>query len=327
MEYVRLGRSGMKVSRICMGCMSFGNSTDWMVEEDQAKMVLKRAWDLGINFYDTANTYSQGRSEEILGSFLKGFREDAVVATKVYNPMGDGPNEQGLSSKHIHWQARESLRRLQTEYIDLYQIHRWDYETSIDETLSTMTDLVKAGNVRYIGASSMWAWQMAKALYTSDMRGYARFVSMQNLYNLIYREEEREMNPLCMDAQVGLIPWSPTAAGILSGKYFEGGKILTKSGENSRITPGSIAHTRYAGKASNDEIVRRTIELAAKKGATPTQVSIAWLLHKGVTSPIIGTTRVDHLEEFVGSLDVKISAEDAEYLEEPYMSQSVFAHV
>jgi len=287
---------------------------------------LKRAWDLGINFYDTANVYSQGRSEEILGNFLKGSREDAVIATKVFNAMGEGINQRGLSSKHIHWQLGESLKRLGTHYVDLYQTHRWDYSTPIAETLSTMTDLVKGGRIRYIGASSMWAWQFAKALYTSDINGYARFVSMQNLYNLVYREEEREMNPLCADEKVGLIPWSPTAAGILSGKYFEDGKIVVAPDANGRVAPGSMAFDRYVGKPSNDEIVKRTKELAVNKGATPTQVAIAWLLYKGVTSPIIGTTKVEHLEEFVGSLEVKVSPDDAKYLEEPYLPQRVTGH-
>jgi aryl-alcohol dehydrogenase-like predicted oxidoreductase len=326
MEYARLGETGLKVSKICLGCMTFGNSANWMVEEEKAKTVLKRAWDLGINFYDTANTYSRGRSEEILGSFLKGSRDDAVIATKVYNPMGEGINQRGLSSKHIHWQLSESLRRLGTDYIDLYQTHRWDYDTPIEETLSVLTDFVKTGRVRYIGASSMWAWQFSKALYTSEIAGFARFVSMQNLYNLIYREEEREMNRLCADQKVGLIPWSPTAAGILSGKYFADGKIVVAADANGRVAPGSMAFDRYVGKVSNDEIVRRTKELAANKGATSTQVAIAWLLYKGVTAPIVGTTKVEHLEEFVGSLSVKISSEDAKYLEEPYIPQPVTGH-
>ena len=284
------------------------------------RTVLRRAWDLGINFYDTADVYSKGRSEEILGEFLKGSREDAVVATKVFNPMGEGANEQGLSSKHLHHALDESLRRLGMDYVDLYQTHRWDYGTPIEETLSVLSELVEGGRVRYIGASSMWAWQFAKALYTSDLRGYARFVSMQNLYNLIYREEEREMNPLCVAEKIALIPWSPTAAGILTGKYFDGGKIATTEKDSGRVSPGSMAYSRYVGKPSSDEIVRRTREVAGNKGATPTQVAIAWLLYKGVTAPIVGTTKVEHLEEFVESLNVKISAEEAKYLEEPYVA-------
>jgi aryl-alcohol dehydrogenase (NADP+) len=241
--------------------------------------------------------------------------------------MGEGVNDRGLSSKHIHHGIGESLRRLGMDYVDLYQTHRWDYETPIEETLSVLTELVEGGKVRYIGASSMWAWQFAKALYTSDIRGYARFVSMQNLYNLIYREEEREMNPLCAAEKVALIPWSPTAAGILSGKYFEDGKIVTTEKDSGRISPGSMAHSRYVGKPANDEIIRRVREVAGQKGATSTQIAIAWLLYRGVTSPIIGTTKVEHLEELVGSLDVKISAEDAKYLEEPYLPQTITGFV
>jgi aryl-alcohol dehydrogenase (NADP+) len=298
-----------------------------MVDGEAAKTVLKRAWDLGINFYDTANVYSKGKSEEILGEFLKGARDDAVIATKVYSPMGEGVNQQGLSSKHVHHAFGESLRRLGTAYVDLYQTHRWDYNTPIEETLSVLSGLIESEKVRYIGASSMWAWQFAKALCTSDIKGYARFVSMQNLYNLIYREEEREMIPLCGAERIALIPWSLTAAGILSGKYFEEGKVVTSEKDSGRISPGSMAHSRYVGKPSTDEIVRRTRELAGNKGATPTQVAIAWLLCKGVTAPIIGTTKVEHLEEFVGSLGVRISPEEVKYLEEPYVPQPVTGHV
>lgn len=327
MEYVRLGRTGTKVSRICMGCMTFGNQSPWMVDGEGAKAVLKRAWELGINFFDTADVYSRGRSEEILGEFLKGSREDAVVATKAYSPMGEGVNDRGLSSKHLHRALGDSLRRLGTEYVDLYQTHRWDYETPIEETLAALDGFVSEGKVRYIGASSMWAWQFAKALYTSDINGYARFVSMQNLYNLLYREEEREVVPLCAAEGVALIPWSPTAAGILSGRYHENGRIVTTEKDNGRIAPGSMNYSRYVGKPANDEIVRRLKELAGNKGATPAQVAVAWLLHKGVTAPIVGTTSVQHLEEFVGSLEVKVSAEDAKYLEEPYVPQNITGFV
>ena len=298
-----------------------------MVDGENANRVLKRAWDLGINFFDTANVYSMGRSEEIVGEFLSGIaREDAVLATKVYNAMGNGVNQKGLSRKHVAWQIRESLKRLKTDYVDIYQIHRWDYQSPIDETLSIMTDLVHAGSVRYIGASSMWAWQFAKSLSTSDLKGYARFVSMQNLYNLLYREEEREMIPLCRSENIALIPWSPTAAGLLSGKYFENGKIVTSEKNSSRVSPGSMAHTRYAGRPANDEILKRVLELAHNKGVTATQISIAWLLLKGVTSPIIGTSSLEHLSEFVGALDVKVSPEEAKYLEEPYVPQEIIGH-
>ncbi|MDG7011757.1 MAG: aldo/keto reductase [Nitrososphaerota archaeon] len=323
MEYVRLGQTGLKVSRICLGCMSFGAGDDWKVEGEDAKRVLARAWDLGINFYDTANVYSSGKSEEIVGEFLDGRRNDAVLATKVRGEMGPGPNQHGLSRVHIMWQVSESLRRLKTDHIDLYQIHRWDYETPIEETLSAMTDLVRQGRVHYIGASSMWAWQFAKALYTSDLKGFARFATMQDLYNLLYREEEREMIPLCKAEGIGLIPWSPTAGGILSGKYFENGKLVTKEGDSKRVSPGSMGHTRYVGKPQNDEIGGRLVELAKQKGATPNQVSLAWLLKKGVTAPIIGTSKVEHLVEMVGAIDVKLSDEEAKRLEEPYIPQPV----
>ena len=326
MEYVRLGQTGVKVSRICLGCMSFGNGADWMVDGEGAKRVLGRAWDLGVNCFVTANVYSGGRSEEILGEFLGGRRDDAVVATKVRGVMGAGPNQKGLSRAHIMSQAEASLRRLKTDHVDLYQIHRWDYDTPVEETLSTLTDLVRGGRVRYIGASSMWAWQFAEALYTSDMKGFERFSSMQNLYNLLYREEEREMIPLCKSERVALIPWSPTAAGFLSGNYFKDGKLVTTEKDSRRVAPGSMGHTRYAGKPQNDVIVGRVVETAKGKGATPNQIALAWLLRKGVTSPIIGTSKVEHLEEMAGAMDVKISDVEAKYLEEPYVPQAVSGH-
>jgi aryl-alcohol dehydrogenase (NADP+) len=326
MEYAKLGTTGLKVSRMCLGCMSFGSEANWMVDGEAAKQVLKRAWDLGINFFDTANVYSKGRSEEILGEFLSGFREDAVIATKVRGEMGPGVNQKGLSRGHIMWQVKESLRRLKTDYIDLYQTHRWDYETPVEETLSTMTDLIRSGEVRYIGASSMWAWQFAKALYASDMKGYARYVSMQNLYNLLYREEEREMIPLCRTEGIALIPWSPTAGGFLSGRYFEDGRLVTTEKDNARVAPGSFGHTRYVGRPQNDQIVGRAVEVAKRKGVTPNQVALAWLLHRGVTAPIIGTSNTQHLEEMVESISVKMSDEEAKYLEEPYLPQPVSGH-
>ncbi len=329
MEYVRFGNTGLKISRLCLGCMSFGNGTDYMVEEDEAKKVIARAWDLGINFFDTANVYSDGRSEEIVGDSVKDYgRENLVIATKVYNDMGSGPNQRGLSRKHVMWQMGESLARLKMDYVDLYQTHRWDYDTPIEETLSVLSDLVHGGSVRYIGASSMWAWQFSKALYTSELRGFEKFSSMQNLYNLLYREEEREMIPLCVSENVALIPWSPTAGGLLTGKYFSDGKIATSSNDYSRLAPGSFGYKRYVGRASSDEIMKRLIEIAKNEGAKPTQVAISWLLtKKAVTSPIIGTSKVEHLEEFVGSLSVNLSAEDCRYLEEPYQPQTVSGFV
>jgi aryl-alcohol dehydrogenase (NADP+) len=297
-----------------------------MVEGEQAKRVLRRAWDLGINFFDTANVYSEGKSEEILGEFLSGSREDAVVATKVRGEMGPGVNQKGLSRGHIMWQVKESLRRLKTTYVDLYQIHRWDYDTPVEETLSAMTDLVRNSEVRYIGASSMWAWQFARALYTSEMKGLARFVSMQNLYNLLYREEEREMNPFCRFEGIALIPWSPTAGGFLSGRYFVDGRIATDEKDNERVAPGSFGYTRYVGRPQNDQIVARVVEVAKREGVTPNQVALAWLLRKGVTAPIIGTSSVQHLEDMVASVNVRISDKDATYLEEPYIPQPVSGH-
>lgn len=319
----------MKVSRLCLGCMSFGNSADYMVEEEEARKVISRAWDLGINFFDTANVYSAGRSEEILGRVVKDYgRENLVIATKVYSDMGKGPNERGLSRKHIMWQIEESLKRLSMDFVDLYQIHRWDYDTPIEETLSALNELVKDGKVRYIGASSMWAWQFSRALSSSERKGYERFSSMQNLYNLIYREEEREMLPLCAEENIAVIPWSPTAGGLLSGKYFSDGKLQTTASDYSRIAPGSLSYKRYVGKASSDDIVKRMMEVAASKGATSAQVAIAWLLSKKVvTSPIIGTSKVSHLEDFVNSLALNLSPEDCRYLEEPYLPQFVSGHV
>lgn len=326
MEYVRLGHSGLKVSKICLGCMSFGNEKDWMVEIDQARRVFQKAWDLGINFFDTANIYSYGRSEEILGELLKEARDEAVVATKVYATMRPGPNQRGLSRKHIMWQASESLKRLNTDYIDLYQIHRWDYDTPIEETLSALTDLVRSGKVRYIGASSMWAWQFTKSLHVSEFKGYEKFISMQNVYNLLFREEEREMIPLCKSENVGLIPWSPTGVGVLSGKYLKNGKLVITANDNQRLQPGIRDHDVYIKPPENAEIVRRVVELAKQKDVKPAQICLAWLIHKGVDSPIIGTTRTEHVQEAVGALDIKLTEEEVRYLEEPYRPKPVFAH-
>ncbi|NAZ28172.1 MAG: aldo/keto reductase [Caldivirga sp.] len=325
MEYVNLGNSGLKISRICLGAMQFGNTAPWMVELDGAMRVWKKAWDLGINCIDTANVYSRGRSEEIVGELVKGMREDVVIATKVYGQMGSGPNDRGLSRKHIMWQVRESLRRLKTDYIDLYQIHRWDYETPIEETLSALTDLVHQGLVRYIGASSMWTWQFAKAIFIAEMKGYEKFISMQNVYNLLYREEEREMIPFCKAHGIGIIPWSPTAAGILSGKYYKDGKIVVPETE-TRVRPGTDDYRIYVEPPENAEILRRVIEVAKNKGATPAQIAYAWLLHKGVTAPIIGTTKPEHVEEAVGALEIKLTDDEIKYLEEPYKPKPVFGH-
>jgi aryl-alcohol dehydrogenase (NADP+) len=297
-----------------------------MGEADVAMPVLKRAWDLGINFFDTANVYSRGRSEEILGEFLKDIRNDAVVATKVNGVMKEVPNGGGLSRKHVIWQCGESLRRLKTDRIDLYQIHRWDYETPIEETLCTLTDLVRSGRVLYIGASSMWARQLAKALWVSDVKGYERFVSMQNLYNLLYREEEREMIPLCLSEGIGLIPWSPTAVGVLSGEYLRNDKLATTQDDHPRLVPSSMAHKSYIEPPQNEEIVRRVVEVSKREGVKPVQIALAWLFRKGVTSPIIGTRKVSHLEDAVGAVDVKITDDEMKYLEETYRPVPVRGH-
>ena len=283
-----------------------------MVEDDKARPIVNRALDLGVNFFDTANVYSKGRSEEIVGELLKDHRDDVVIATKVRLSTGEGPNREGLSRYHIMDQARRSLKRLQTDRIDLYQIHRWDYATPIEETLVALTDLVRKGMVNYIGASSMWSWQLAKALFTSDRLGLARFVSMQNHYSLCYREEEQEMIPFCKDQCIALIPWSPLARGFLTGRYKRGGKVDT-----ARYRSDKYFAERFF-KPEDFDVVERAEEIAKEKGVTVSQIALAWLLHKGVCAPIIGATKVEHLEDAVSSLDVKLSSEDMKRLEEPY---------
>ena len=312
MENNRLGSTGLQVFRICLGTMSFGNSEEWMIEIDKARPIVKRALDLGVNFFDTANVYSAGRSEEIVGELLKDHREDVVLATKVRLNTGEGPSKEGLSRYHIMSQVKKSLKRLQTDRIDLYQIHRWDYSTPIEETLVTLNDLVRQGMVNYIGASSMFAWQFTKALYTSDRLGIARFVSMQNHYNLCYREEEREMIPLCKDQKIALLPWSPLARGFLTGRYKRG-----KAADSPRYRTDKYFAERFF-QPEDFDVVERVEEVAKEKGVTPSQIALAWLLHKGVCAPIIGATRVDHVEEAVSSLDVKLSTDDMKRLEEKY---------
>jgi len=319
-EYVRLGRAGVKVSRICLGCMSFGNDADWKLELDNARPIVKRALDLGINFFDTANYYSLGRSEEITGELLRDYRDDVVLATKVYFPMGEKPNQRGLSRLHVVKQLDSSLRRLATDHVDLYQIHRWDYETPIDETLRTLDDLVHQRRISYIGASSMWAWQFEKALWTSDHLGLEQFVSMQNHYNLCYREEEREMIPLCRDQGVGLLPWSPLAKGFLSGRYKREEKPNSK-----RFKSDELLGDRFF-RPEDFDVVERLEDVAKEKSVPPAQVAISWLLHKGVTAPIVGPTKVEHVEEAVAAIDVKLNEDDMRRLEEPYKPHRVIGH-
>jgi len=320
MDYVRLGSAGVKVSRICLGTMSFGNSEEWMIEIDKARPIMNRALELGINFYDTANLYSQGRSEEIVGQLLKDHRDDVVIATKVRLKTGEGPNDQGLSRHHILGQAKKSLRRLQTDRIDLYQIHRWDYEAPIEETLQTLNDLVHRGLVEYIGASSMFAWQFAEALYKSDHLQLAKFVSMQNHYNLCYREEEREMIPLCKDQGVALLPWSPLARGFLTGKYNRG-----KKSDSARYRTDKYFAERFF-RPEDFDVLERVEEMAKEKGVTPSQIALAWLLHKGATAPIIGATKIEHVDEAVGSLQVHLSSDDMKRLEETYKPHPILGH-
>ena len=298
--------------------MSFGNSAEWMIEIEAAKPIVKRALDLGINFFDTADVYSGGRSEEIVGELLKGVRDEVVLATKVRSKVGPGVNDSGLSRLHIMMETDRSLKRLQTDRIDLYQIHRWDYDTPIEETLIALDDLVSAGKVRYIGASSMFAWQFAKALYTSDLLKISRFVSMQNHYNLAYREEEREMMPLCKDQNIGTIPFSPLARGFLSGKYRRGDSPNTPRSRSDQLLPERFF------KPEDFDVAERLQEIAKEKGVTPSQLALAWLLHRGVTSPIIGETKIQHIEEAVSAVELKLSNDDMKRLEEPYKTTSNF---
>lgn len=325
MEYLRLGKSGLKVSRICLGTMTYGSTKwrDWVLDEDESRPFIQRAIELGINFFDTADAYSLGVSEEILGRALKDFarREDVVIASKVFFPMGDKPNQGGLSRVHIMNAVDNSLHRLGTDYIDLYQIHRWDPETPIEETLEALHDVVKAGKVRYIGASSMYAWQFAKSLYLADIHGWTRFVAMQNHYNLVYREEEREMIPLCRAEGVGVIPWSPLARGFLSGN-----RSRQEWGQTPRAKSDGFAHEMYYQETDFD-VVERVIEIANQRGVAASQIALAWLLHQpGVTAPIIGASQMEHLEQDVAALDICLRRDELEYLEEPYQPHPVLGH-
>lgn len=325
MQYVNLGRTGLQVSRICLGCMSFGSKDwrEWVIEEDESRPIIQKALELGVNFFDTANMYSVGISEEILGRALKDFakRDEVVIATKVYYRMNNLPNQGGLSRKHILSQIDAALRRLGTDYVDLYQIHRWDYSTPIEETLDALNDLVRMGKVRYLGASSMFAWQFTKALYLADLHGWSRFVSMQNHYNLIYREEEREMLPLCREEGIGVIPWSPLARGLLAGTRDRKGQ-----GETLRAKTDEYANKLY--DAENDfAIVDRVIELAKRKGAKPMQIALSWLLHQpGITAPIVGIRTIQHLQEAVEALNIELSEAERAHLEEPYKPHPVLGH-
>jgi aryl-alcohol dehydrogenase-like predicted oxidoreductase len=324
MQYVRLGHTGLKVSRLCLGCMSYGVPNErwpWALDEAASRPFIQRALELGINFFDTANVYSAGRSEEVLGRALKDFakRDDVIIATKVFSPMGRGPNDSGLSRKHVLSQIDASLKRLGTDYVDLYQIHRLDSKTPAEEIMQTLDDLVRAGKVRYLGASSMWAWQFSKLQYTAQLHGWTRFASMQPHYNLIYREEEREMLPLCADQQVAVIPWSPLARGLLAGKAAE-------RADSARARTDAYTRELYQDEAHAPILERLTV-VARARGVSNMQVALAWLLSKPVvTSPIVGATKIPHLEQAVAALQIELSAAESATLEELYRPRAVAGH-
>ena len=323
MDYVKLGNTGLDVSPICLGCMSFGTAENWVhnpwaLNEEDSRIIIKRALDLGINFFDTANAYAYGKSEEILGRALKDYanRDEVVIATKVFVPVRKGPNGGGLSRKHVMSEIDHSLRRLNTDYVDLYIIHRWDYNTPIEETMEALHDVVKAGKVRYIGASAMYAWQFQKALHVAEKNGWTRFVSMQNHYNLIYREEEREMMPLCAEEKIAVTPYSPLASGRLARDISE---------TSQRLETDPIAKQKYDATAEADKIViERVAEVAEKHGVPRAHIALAWLLQKEpVVAPVIGATKIPHLESAVESLSVQLTPEEVAYLEEPYVPHSI----
>ena len=337
MEYTNLGKTGLQVSRICLGTMTYGSPSwrSWVLTEEEGRPFIQRALELGINFFDTADMYSQGVSEEILGRALRDFtrRAEVVIATKVYFPMGPGPNQRGLSRVHILQAIEDSLRRLGTDYVDLYQIHRWDTHTPIEETLEALHDVVKAGKARYIGASSMYAWQFLKTLYLAERHGWTRFVAMQNHYNLVYREEEREMLPLCRTEGIGVIPWSPLARGFLAGNRKRAGFGDTAGygdtasyGDTPRAQTDDFAQSMYF-QETDFEVVDRAAELAQRRGVTPAQIALAWLLHQpGVTAPIIGASKMYQLEEAVAALEIHLTPEEQQSLEEPYRPHRVLGH-
>lgn len=326
MQYVNLGRSGIKVSRLCLGMMSYGSKQwrEWVLEENEARPFIQRALELGINFFDTADVYSLGKSEEVLGNLLRALgvrRETVVVATKVFNPMSEDVNDRGLSRKHIMDSIDASLRRLKMDYVDLYQIHRWDYSTPIEETMEALHDVVKAGKARYIGASSMFAWQFVKAQYTARLHDWTPFVSMQNHYNLIYREEEREMIPCCIDQGVALIPWSPMARGFFAGHHRKG-----DWGDTIRAKTDQYAHQLYY-RDEDFIIADRVQEVAKARGVSGPQIALAWVLSKPyITAPIIGATRLEHLEQAVAALEIQLSEEEVRRLEEAYRPHPILGH-
>jgi aryl-alcohol dehydrogenase (NADP+) len=326
MDYVRLGSTGLKVSRICLGTMTYGSKKwrEWVLEEDESRPFIRRALELGINFFDTADMYSVGVSEEILGRALRDFgpgRDRVVVATKVFNPMGDDPNQRGLSRKHIMHAIDDSLGRLDMDYVDLYWVHRFDYETPVEETLEALDDVVKSGKALYIGASSMFAWQFAKMLYKAEEMGVTRPVAMQNHYNLVYREEEREMLPLCREEGIAVTPWSPLARGFLAG-----GRRPVDYGDTLRARTDAYAQGLYY-QPSDFEVLERVTEVARRRGISNVQVALAWVLQQpGITAPIVGASKTNHLDDAVAALSVKLDDAELQALAEPYRPHAILGH-
>ncbi len=325
MEYVRLGNTGLKVSRICLGTMTYGTPEwrPWILDEAASRPFFVRALEHGINFFDTADMYSRGISEQVVGRALNELarRDQVIIATKVFYPLRDGPNERGLSRKHLLAAIDGSLQRLGTDYVDLYQIHRFDYETPIEETLEALHDIIKAGKARYIGASSMYAWQFAGMLHAADVHGWTRFVSMQNHYNLVYREEEREVMPLCAEEGIGVIPWSPLARGFLAGN-----RRTADLGDTVRAKTDDFAHEMYYTD-SDFTIADRAADLAKHRGVSPAQIALAWLLAKpGVTSPIVGASKLPQLEEAVAATEIRLDASEMTFLEELYQPHRILGH-
>ncbi len=324
MKYVNLGSTGVRVSRVCLGMMSFGNDSErpWVLDEDAAEPIVRAAAEGGITFFDTADAYSSGASEVATGRLLPKIfkRDDVVVATKVFMSMGPGENSGGLSRKHILSGIDASLRRLDMDYVDLYQIHRWDYRTPIEETMQALHDVVRSGKARYIGASSMFAWQFAKAQHVADLHGWTRFVAMQNHYNLLYREEEREMIPQCIDQGVGVIPWSPLARGVLTGNRTRAGERRT-----TRANSDPFGDTLYS--EADFDVVDQVAEVARERGVPQAQVALAWLLHRpGVTAPIVGATKLSHLADALAAEELELTEKEMSRLQEPYLPHAVLGH-
>ena len=326
MQYKRLGQTGTKVSPLCLGTMTYGTPAwrEWVLDEQASRPFLKQALDAGINFFDTADMYSRGESERVVGKALTEYarRDDFVLATKVFMPMGDGPNDRGLSRKHIMSAIDGSLERLGTDHVDLYQIHRWDYDTPIEETMEALHDVVKAGKARYIGASSMYAWQFAKAQRVAERNGWTPFVTMQPMYNLVYREEEREMLPLCADQGVGVIPWSPLARGVLAGKTTQG-----EGGESTRAKTDENTRKWQLGGEIDTPVIEALREVANARGAAMAQVALAWVAsNPRVTAPIVGASKAHHLDQAIEAIDIELTADEKEKLEAPYAPHPIAGH-